>query len=993
MIDFKIKRGSSTDLDRIIVEEGCWYLCTDTAELFLGAYDDSGELVLKQINGNHDIGTGESVNSTVIAALRTEIDNIKDSLNDCAKKTDIPDTSKFITEVPAEYITESELESKGYLTQHQSLEGKADKDHRHDDLYDVKGTAEQIKNELLNGAGAAYDTLKELGDLISDNQGAIEALENLAANKADKEHIHNEYLTEHQSLDHLALKDHKHEEYLTTHQDISHLATKSEIPVKVSELENDSNYLTSIPSTYITEAELEAKNYLTEHQSLAAYATKTFVENAVAENQPNLTAYAKKSDIPDVSGFITSIPTEYVTESELNAKGYLTEHIDISGKADKVHSHPEYLTEHQSLAGYATETFVTTKIAEAELNSTEIDLSGYATKDDIKNFITEVPVEYITETELTAKGYATGAYVDSKVASITVPDLEPYAKKTDIPTVPTKVSQLTNDSNYLTEIPSNYITESELEGKGYLTEHQDLSDYAKKSDIPDVSGFITNIPEEYITESELSAKGFLTEHQDISSKADLIHTHTLADITDYAAPEIPSLDGYATEQYVNEAIAGIKIPAAPDMSTFITMEDVEARGYLTAVPSEYITETELNAKGYLTQHQSLAGLATEEFVTQKIAEAELADKDVDLSAYYTKTEVDALIPEVPTNISAFDNDAGYVTEQDIADAIAAHEGLAKKEDVLDVKTTLENEVIPKVDEIEPTVGELKTWVENKEYLQDIDLEGYATEDFVNKVVTDIEIPSIDGLASVEYVNQEINKINIPEVDLSGLVSNETFEVELAKKANDVPFTSAKFVGVPMGNFKLGDSLADMTIAEIFAKLLGLTDTDPTSPVEPDVPETPEEIVADIVKNKTPMYSVNSAGEIVELSYDDVTTYTEETAAAKPEESGFYQITNDAGEVIESGYQEVSVENPNVPYIIALPVGVDFSTMVEVQTYDDLQSKWVENTSLSLSNNFDEISALCGQLGVNISHIDTTKYTLWANLEAGPSGEIYRFIIK
>ena len=47
-----------------------------------------------------------------------------------------------------------------------------------------------VKNDLLNGAGEAYDTLKELGDLINDNQDAIGALETVATNKADKEHDH-----------------------------------------------------------------------------------------------------------------------------------------------------------------------------------------------------------------------------------------------------------------------------------------------------------------------------------------------------------------------------------------------------------------------------------------------------------------------------------------------------------------------------------------------------------------------------------------------------------------------------------------------------------------------------------------------------------------------------------------------------------------------------------------------------------------------------------
>lgn len=50
--------------------------------------------------------------------------------------------------------------------------------------------AAAIKDDLLNGAGDAYDTLKELGDLIDANQDAIEALETIASGKADAEHTH-----------------------------------------------------------------------------------------------------------------------------------------------------------------------------------------------------------------------------------------------------------------------------------------------------------------------------------------------------------------------------------------------------------------------------------------------------------------------------------------------------------------------------------------------------------------------------------------------------------------------------------------------------------------------------------------------------------------------------------------------------------------------------------------------------------------------------------
>ena len=57
MIDFKIRRGLSHELftevgkvnPRLKIEEGCWYLCTDTADLYLGV-NTGEELTLKRIN-------------------------------------------------------------------------------------------------------------------------------------------------------------------------------------------------------------------------------------------------------------------------------------------------------------------------------------------------------------------------------------------------------------------------------------------------------------------------------------------------------------------------------------------------------------------------------------------------------------------------------------------------------------------------------------------------------------------------------------------------------------------------------------------------------------------------------------------------------------------------------------------------------------------------------------------------------------------------------
>ena len=50
---------------------------------------------------------------------------------------------------------------------------------------DINNAVAALKDQLLNGAGEAYDTLKELGELIDDNRDAIEALEVIAGVQSD----------------------------------------------------------------------------------------------------------------------------------------------------------------------------------------------------------------------------------------------------------------------------------------------------------------------------------------------------------------------------------------------------------------------------------------------------------------------------------------------------------------------------------------------------------------------------------------------------------------------------------------------------------------------------------------------------------------------------------------------------------------------------------------------------------------------------------------
>lgn len=73
-------------------------------------------------------------------------------------------------------------------------------------------------------------------------------------------------------------------------------------------------------------------------------------------------------------------------------------------------------------------------------NNNNIDLSNYATK-----------------TELNNKANKSHTHTTNDITNLSVP---------------TKTSQLTNDSGFITSIPSEYVTENELNSKKYVTQSQ-----------------------------------------------------------------------------------------------------------------------------------------------------------------------------------------------------------------------------------------------------------------------------------------------------------------------------------------------------------------------------------------------------------------------------------------------------------------------------------------------------------------------------------------
>ena len=224
----------------------------------------------------------------------------------------------------------------------------------------------------------------------------------------------------------------------------------------------------------------------------------------------------------------------------------------------------------------------------ASLGDVENSLSDYQEKiedlDEIRSkansAIQEIPSNYITEDEL-----------ETRISEIDIPetDLSDYYTKTEI-----------DEKGYITSIPSDYITETELNLKleEVVAGDMDLTSYAKKEDLDDYytkteidnKGYITSIPSDYITEDELETR--ISQINIPNTDLSDYYTKTEIDSKGYIT-SIPS--DYITEDELETRISEIEIPDT-DLSDYYTKSEIDSKGYITTIPSDYITENELETR-------------------------------------------------------------------------------------------------------------------------------------------------------------------------------------------------------------------------------------------------------------------------------------------------------------------------------------------------------------------------------------------------------------
>ena len=436
------------------------------------------------------------------------------------------------------------------------------------------------------------------------------------------------------------------------------------------------------------------------------------------------------------ANYLTEIPSEYITESELETR---LEGLDIgSGNVD--------------LTGYATEQWV-----EDKGYVTGGDLDKFVTNDDLadKGFITSIPAQYVTETELANRGYITEEEVDAK--------------------------------GFITSIPAQYVTETELARKKYVTQDDltfgdfNLDGYYTKFEADDL----------FVQKGEVNMDDYATIYQ-LAMKQDKLDSGT--NIKTINGESILGEGDITFEQYDNKQdmlVSGVNIKTingidilgegdimiaageAPDMSGYVTAVELNNKGFITSIPKEYITEEDLNGRNYATvdsveakQDVLVVGQNIKTINGKSILGAGNiqinANAEVDLSGYYTKTEVDEIVGNIELPTPEVDL-TGYATEQWVTDKYVP-------KSTYNIDLT-QNRLMAKLDAV--------SWVTEQGYLTEIPSE-YVTETELETRLEGINTGTIDEIPTltIDFETGEYNDRFLVETIFQRLLSNKPCNIVL-----------------------------------------------------------------------------------------------------------------------------------------------------------------------------------------------------------------------
>ena len=269
-----------------------------------------------------------------------------------------------------------------------------------------------------------------------------------------------------------------------------------------------------------------------------------------------------------------------------DADGMHTTALSLNGEAAATESYVDEAISNVeipevNLDGYATEVFVTTKISEAQLEGNDIDLSGYATKDDIKDFATET-------------------YVDNKVADLV--NSAPEVLDT-LGEIATAIENHEDAYDALLEVVGGKATHTDLENLKDELSESIVSEADEFHIVDDAGNIVASIDGNGVTTTTVTAQSIVVNGDNVEEHIDNTNIHVTAaeketwnnksnfsgsynDLTD--KPESFDLPNYYTKAEVDTVIDNAKSDASN--SDIVVL--FEAQKYTDSLVDNVYTKTE-----------------------------------------------------------------------------------------------------------------------------------------------------------------------------------------------------------------------------------------------------------------------------------------------------------------------------------------------------------------------------------------------------------------
>ena len=471
---------------------------------------DTSNLVTKQELEDKHFLTDQALNNY---ALKSELYNdsdLKARVEVLEQKTDndtiYDDTEvkRRLTEIESKpavdtsfFITEEELNNKAYLTEHQDLTPYALKSEIPQPYNDSPLNERVTALENRPAIGGSVDTSKFVtGELLESE------LEQLASSATKPLYIPYHHDTAKNYLDNTTTPSEKTFPDKRAGKILANVDKQNLENIQIFKGdENNSQFVdfdaamyslaNSLPTDYSLESVRQDIN-----NKVLFLSNKNFSEVVPKEELKNIIREVGGTESTgsniDTSNLATKEElAKAVTKEELETKHYVTEE-ELNNKA--------YLTTHQSLDNVVTKEELATK--------------GYIS--DVSNLV--------TKEELESKNYLTTPYNDTPLKE----RVEVLENKVDKDTIYND-TELRNRVEVLENKPnvdlSSYVTNEQLENKGFIKKHQELSHLATTSDLEalrniavsksELSSKVDNtefntFKDNVVTKTELSEKGYLT---------------------------------------------------------------------------------------------------------------------------------------------------------------------------------------------------------------------------------------------------------------------------------------------------------------------------------------------------------------------------------------------------------------------------------------------------------------------------------------------------